>query len=801
MITENDNLRPADGELNEENNLDPNQAQPSQEPQTPTTHEPQEPNVPDTGTDAEPSAPVAPTYEPESEPNQPGFEPDTSADDLTHIPGFDAGDSASAPAADATETADKAADGVAPLHESQDNADAIEQEKPETGVELQATETGSSHETEPAEAAKVPADKDYNEVADEDQHADENEEEDEEEHEVEEKDYESMTVAQLLTEGASLMAAYAPFKIKSAFNKIKDAIRHVIDTETVTEREKHVAQGLPVEDFHYNHPYRADLSDLNAQYKRKVDDHYRKVEEEQKLNLEKRMAIIEELKALYTEPSESNSDLFRKFRNLKTRWHEAGRIPRVFASNVFKTYYHHLDNFNEFLDLNHELRKMDYEHNLEVRKSIIEQAKQLLEEESVQKALNELQYLHRMWKEEAVPVAEEHRETTWQEFKAITSQIHDRKIELSEQARLQQEENLHHKREIIGQINNLLVGQTVSSHGAWQRKIKELNQLRETFFALGRVPKDVNQEVWNEFKEAMRSFNHEKNTFYKNMKDEQNTNLEKKRELVKIATEHRDSTDWNESVKVVKRIQSEWKKIGHVPRKYSDKIWKEFSEANNTFFERYKNRNNEKLESQNRHLEDKKALLAEMRSAEKPKEKEALLDWLNQYSLKWAAIGFVPNGKQGINKEFSQLNERILEEAGFDKHAMEDAKWQNQIGNIKQNLDERALRILRQETRKEIDEVQKEVTQLQTNLSFFANADENNPLFKNAISNIENKVSELKSLENKLEDLKHINLEALAEAQKQAQQAQADTDAAAEGSAEDANIENPEGSSETDSMA
>ena len=489
----------------------------------------------------------------------------------------------------------------------------------------------------------------------------------------------------------------------------------------------------------------------------------------QEKNLKEREAIIDELKALYTEPSQNNSHIFKRFRELKTRWHNAGRIPKAQAANLFRTYYFHLDNFNRFLDLNQELRKMDYEHNLEVRHSIIAKAKALLEEDNVQKALNDLQYLHRMWKEEAVPVAEEHREPTWQEFKELTGKIHDRKTELNQQITERQQQNLEKKQDVIARISNIMKEEVPNSHNAWQKKIRDMKALRDEFFAIGRVPKEFNQSTWDAFKDASKDFNHEKNSFYKHLKDEQMENLEKKKKLVEIANEHKVSTDWNESVKVVKRIQAEWKTIGHVPRKYSDKIWKEFSEANNTFFDRYKNRNNEKVEKQQLNLELKEGILKEMEKAEKPKEKEALLAWLNDYSIKWSAVGFVPNGKQDINRNFTSLTEKILTEAGLSKDAIESAQWESKVDHIKNNLDEHMLKNLKFDLRKQIDEVQKDVTQLQTNLAFFSNADDKNPLFKNAIQNIENKVNELKSLETRFDSLKHINLEAIAEARKNAE--------------------------------
>ncbi len=665
--------------------------------------------------------------------------------------------------------------GEAPI---QIHGDSAEQEMIEDLEKL--PENAVPDETEIKDQKPSGNEKDFDENADQDQAQNEDEEDQEDEEQtVPIKDYDDMSLADMVKEAKELIGTYTPLKLREAFGNLRDSFRKKAEEIEAAAKEKFLEEGGNAIDFRHDNPHGTPFFDVYAEFRSKVDAHYKKVEAEQETNLKEREAIINELKALYTEPSENNSHIFKKFRDLKTRWHNAGRIPKAQAGNIFKTYYFHLDNFNEFLDLNQELRKMDYEHNLEVRHSIIDRAKALLKEDNVQKALNELQYLHRMWKEEGVPVAEEMREKTWLEFKNLTNKIHDRKTELNEKLQKKQLENLEKKKAVIDKISKLIEGDLPKSHNAWQKKIKEMKGLREEFFALGRVPREDNQPTWDAFKEASKGFNHEKNAFYKNMKAEQMENLEKKRKLVEIANEHKDSSDWNNSVQVVKRIQSEWKKIGHVPRKYSDKIWKEFSQANNQFFDRYKNRNNEKLEKQKENLEKKLGLLEEIKNAEKPKDKDALLAWINDYSVKWSTIGYVPNGKQDINKDFSSLTEKLLTDAGLDKNAIAQAQWENQIDRIKSTLDENTLRNLKYDTRKQMDEVQKEVTHLQTNLAFFSNADENNPLFKNAIQNIENKVNELKELESKFDDLRHINLDALEQAQ----------DAAAEKDAEDASEE------------
>lgn len=432
-----------------------------------------------------------------------------------------------------------------------ENTLAIEAEtESEKEVENQS-ETSQSSEEEGPEDYKTESNKD---------------EEDSKEEIIPLKDYAELPIEVLIGEARELLKNHPARKLKDHFRQIREAAFAIFDREEKEKKEAFVAEGGEPLDFHYHNPLKSEFNAVYGDYRRQLDAYFKELEKTQQENLEERNQIIEELKALYTEPNEDISNVFKKFRELKTRWHNAGSIPKAQAGNVFRTYFHHLDNFYEYLDLNKELREMDYAHNLEVRHSIIKRAEELVKEDNVQKALNELQYLHRLWKEEAVPVAEEHREPTWQVFKELTNKIHDRKSEISEKLKAEQEENLKKKEDIIAEIRGLLQNSDNKNHGEWQSGIKKLNSLRDSFLAVGRVPREHNQRMWNEFKEATREFNHKKNEFYKNLKAEQQSNLEKKMELLKIAKEHAESTDWNKSVQVVKRIQSDWKKIGHVPR-------------------------------------------------------------------------------------------------------------------------------------------------------------------------------------------------------------------------------------------
>src|SRR5690606_15187347 len=142
--------------------------------------------------------------------------------------------------------------------------------------------------------------------------------------------------------------------------------------------------------------------------------------------------------------------------------------------------------------------------------------------------------------------------------------------------------------------------------------------------------------------------------FYKSLKTEQQTNLEKKQELLRIAKEHENSTDWNASVQVIKRIQADWKKIGHVPRKYSDSIWKEFKDACNKFFDNYKERGNQVNQQFEENLIKKEELLTEIKAFSAKENVQENLDAINDFNVRWNSIGKVPAPKMGINSEFNK---------------------------------------------------------------------------------------------------------------------------------------------------
>lgn len=515
------------------------------------------------------------------------------------------------------------------------------------------------------------------------------------------------------------------------FNQLKEQANHFIHDETEDQKSEFVSAGNPEENFSFHHPMQSKLSSLIHIFREKNDEFAKVQEENHSKNLEERQNIIEQLKNLYTN-TEVGTNLFKAIREIKEAWKNAGQVAKSEFKLLNNNYFHHLNQFYQMLDMNKEYMEQEYAHNLEKRLHIIERAKELENEPAVQKALNELQYLHKLWKEEAEPVAEEFREKTWEEFKEISNKIHERKTELSAQIDQEQQENLEKKNKIIGEIVKISNPEKEPNHNYWQNAIKKIEDLRTEFLKIGSVPRKESNQNWNDFKVNLRNFNTKKNEFYKGLKNNQQSNLEEKLKLIQTAKDNSLSEDWEITVPLFKKLQEDWKKIGHVPRSMTNKVWDEFREACNTFFNNYREKNNAVSDNWKENFKNKKQLLDQLKEIT---DQEGSIEKIEAIKTSWNNIGKVPREKIGINTEFNKtLREKLKLNKIFEFDLKEEGLSENQ-------LTDKARKIKNQ-----IADLEAEIVKMENNLSFFSNSNRENPLLKDTFEKIDEKKAQLEAM-------------------------------------------------------
>ena len=385
------------------------------------------------------------------------------------------------------------------------------------------------------------------------------------------------------------------------------------------------------------------------------------VERQKTENLEKKQAIIERIKELTTTP-EDVSQHFDEFKQLQTQWKDLGAVPAERATEVWKNYQHHVEQFYDLLKLNIEAREYDFKKNLTAKEHLIELAEKLADEEDVIVAFNKLQSLHAEYKEIG-PVAKELRDQIWERFKAASTVINKRHQEHFEAIKAREEENLQKKTALCEQVEDIKLDE-LTSFAAWEAKTKFVIDLQAEWKTIGYASHKQNNLIFDRFRTACDHFFSAKAEFYKTIKDEQNENLETKRRLVEEAEALQDSTEWRKTSDKLIDLQKQWKTIGAVPRKYSEQLWKRFTAACDKFFEAKNEATAGQRAEEKANLEAKRGIIEQLKALVEDTA-NATLDRVKELQAEWNEIGHVPfRDKDRLYREYRAVADEPYKQFG-----------------------------------------------------------------------------------------------------------------------------------------
>ncbi|SHM24357.1 DUF349 domain-containing protein [Myroides odoratimimus] len=567
--------------------------------------------------------------------------------------------------------------------------------------------------------------------------------------------YEKLDLEKLTKELHKLIKNYKVTAIKDHVEDIKKEF-YTKYNDLVDEKKEAFFDENPdanESDFQYILPIKTDFDKYYDEYRVAKNAYFKQLQNNLNVNLEKRLSIIEKLKQLIE--NEHNGDALKQLGELREEWKTAGPIPKDKYNHVWNNYHFHVERFYDQLHLDRESRDLDFKYNLEQKQKLIARAEELLENDDIIKSFRELQTLHRIWKEEIGPVDREIREQIWDQFSEITKQLHDKREILFEQLRSVERENLALKVAIISEID-ILSKQKITNHNQWQKEIAKVEELRQRFFSIGKVPLDNNEQVWDLFKLATRNFNSNKNAYYKELKKEQQDNYAKKLALIKRAQELKDSEDFAKVTPIMKKIQDDWKLIGHVPRKYSDQLWADFKEACNSYFDRYhaiKNKESAvELDAYNR----KKEYLDLLRGFQLSGDHKTDLGEIKNHINNWKSIGAVPANKRFIEGKFNKILDVLFDKLSLSKRETEAVKFNNRLESILETNDKRKLQNEALFIQRKIEEINSSIIQLENNLAYIHNATDDNPFVKEVKKSIEKQRDDLKIWEDKLTQIRNI---------------------------------------------
>lgn len=437
-------------------------------------------------------------------------------------------------------------------------------------------------------------------------------------------------------------------------------------------------------------------------------------EAEKQANLEKKLEIIEKIKAMATSPDEAGKS-YNEFKELQQQWKDIKNVPADKANELWRNYQLYVEQFYDLLKLNSEAREYDFKKNLEMKTKLCEAAEKLADEEDVISAFHQLQELHQQYREIG-PVAKELREEVWARFKAASTVINKRHQQHFEDLRAKEEENLARKTALCEKVEEL---GKVENKGAadWEKRSKEIIDIQNEWKTIGFAPQKMNVKIFERFRAACDDFFGRKAEYFKALKVTFSENIEKKKALVEKAQTLADSTDWKATSDKLIALQKEWKTVGMVPKKIGDQLWQEFLGACNKFFEARNAAGAGQRNEEHANLEKKKGIIEQLKAlaenaAEATKEKvQALTEEYNK-------VGHVPyKEKDKLYEAYHEVLDHIYKELNISTKRRRLNDFKANIKNVAKRGEE-ALDNERGRLARRFEQLKQEIQTYENNLGF-----------------------------------------------------------------------------------
>ncbi len=534
--------------------------------------------------------------------------------------------------------------------------------------------------------------------------------------------------------------------IRDEVNLIKVAFYSLRNVEMAAEREEFVSGGnedtafVPKEDA-----CEVKFKELLNRIKEKRAEYNAELDAAKEANLKKKQAIIEEIKSIVSDPDNINKQ-YNRIQQLQQEFKAIGEVPAANVTETWKSYQKATENFYDLLKMNKELRDYDFKKNLEAKQQLCNEAESLDSVEDVVIAFRKLQDLHNQWREIG-PVAKEVREELWTRFKDASAKINKKYQAFFESRKEKEKENELAKIALCEKIEAIDID-SLKSFAKWDEATKVIIALQDEWKKLGFASRKVNADLFARFRHTCDLFFARKAEFFKTMKEEFASNLEKKLALCEQAEALKDSTEWKKTADKLVALQKEWKTIGPVVKKHSDAVWKRFITACDYFFDQKNKQTSSVHRAEHANLAAKREVIDAINAILADETENDGAKKVRDLMKQWQGIGHVPFKEK--DKIYAEYKTAI--DQAFDKFDMKEMRAS--LSNFESTLSGTSQDKIYRERERLVRSYEQKCNELKTyenNLGFFtAQSKGGNSMLKEVERKIQKIKDDLSLLEQKI---------------------------------------------------
>ncbi len=476
---------------------------------------------------------------------------------------------------------------------------------------------------------------------------------------------------------------------------------------------------------------------------------------EKKNNLALKKKLLVKLEGIVSQ--DETLETINQVKEIQKEWKAIRILPKESVNELWDKYNLLQNKFYDNHSINIELKELDRQKNLAYKIELTKKVEGLMDEKSIKRCFIMLNKYHEEYKNIG-PVPKESNEPIWQAFKKASDSIHEAKQKIIEELEKQKIENLK-KKEILLEKAILINAVLARTPKEWSEKSKQFDDLFTEWKKIGPVPKSNKDAVWINFNGNRNDFFSQKKVFFNSLNDQRKENLKAKETLCEQVEALKSSTDWGSTAKKIIQIQAEWKKIGPVPDKYNQKIWKKFRAACDFFFDAKNRANAGKQELESENLKKKEELINQLQElASGQTENKTAFQSLKKINAVWRTIGFIPHKHLNrVNKAYDTANNAV-----YNKYSqqIEEQKAANLTEHyseiINSNQGGQTLEKEERNIQRRITSLNEEISSIETNMSFFASSKTADKMLKEFEQKITKTKKHIDRLKKELSTIKHV---------------------------------------------
>jgi hypothetical protein len=498
-----------------------------------------------------------------------------------------------------------------------------------------------------------------------------------------------------------------------------------------------------------------ELKAVEEEIKKARAEEKKRIDEEKKKNLAAKEALITKLEAIVAE--DETLETIAAVKEIQREWKSIRVLPKESVNDLWDRYNTLLNRFYDNHGINIELKELDRQKNLEAKIELTKKVEAIKDEKSIKRSFILLNKYHEEFKNIG-PVPQESREPIWQAFKSASDAVYEQKRKIYDELETAKEGNLQ-KKIILSEKADLLNAVKPKDVKGWNEKTKAFEELFAEWKKIGPVPKSNKDAVWIQFNGVLNDFYTERKAFFKNLNSARNENLKLKEALCEKAEALKDSKDWAATGKAIIALQADWKKVGPVPEKVNQAIWKRFRSACDFFFEAKNEAFSGKREEEKANLEKKEALIKQLQelTSQNADHKQAFTD-LKKINAEWRNAGFVPyKDAKRISKAYDDANNAVYTKYSGQIEAAKEANLSEYYQQLKTSSPNGVSQLEKEERniKRRITTLNEEIASIERNMSFFNKSKTADKMLKDFNVKIERVNKQISKLKKELSVIKN----------------------------------------------